>query len=111
RVDAAPRPRPRLVTRIAHRDTDAQAGIRLLQIGDLLPEDEITRRTEPQDQGDPARPADAGEVARDAHHRRDADPRADQDDALRLLPGEHEGAVRCLDLDLVSRLQLVVQPG
>jgi hypothetical protein len=41
----------------------------------------------------------------------DADPAADQNDALGVLACEIEGAVRRFDLDLVTLLELVMQPA
>jgi len=66
-------------------------------------EDEIAGRLESEDQMNRPRPARLGQIAHSAHHRRDANTTSDQNDALSVLAGEVEGAVRRFDLDLVAR--------
>ena len=56
-------------------------------------------------------PTSLGEVARHAHHGRDADARADQDHTFCLCPVEDKGPVRRFDLHLVTYPQFVMQPA
>src|SRR5262249_8082156 len=96
---------------LAHDGRDPEIDVTDLQLGELLPEDEIARRSEGEDHVNLARPADLAEITRHAHHGRDAYAAADQDHALRLSSVKVKGSVRRLDLDLISELQLVMQPS
>src|ERR1051325_6392572 len=89
RIDAARRTRP-LFSGITHGCRHDEVWVARLQSLQLRAKDKIAGRPEAEDEGDPARPARFGEIARDAHQRCDTDSRADQDETLRLLAIENE---------------------
>ena len=111
RVDAATLARPCFITRIAHRDGDAEVGVASLQLLEFLSKNEIAWRPESKDQRDLARPTRLGEITRHAHHGSDPHARADQDHAFRLFSVEDECPVGSFDFYLVAHLQLVMQPA
>src|SRR5215475_3026877 len=111
RIDVADGAGPWLVTRAAHGHRDAETGIARLKLRELIAADEVARRAKAENEVDLAWPADIGEIARNAHHRRDAYAATDQDDAVRLFAAEAKSPVGRLDLDLVANLEIIVQPA
>ena len=110
RIDPADAPGPRLVSRAAHGDGDAEIGVACLELGQFLSKNEVARRPEAEDQVHLARPVRRNEITYHAHQGRNSDAPADQYYAVRFLAAEGEGTIRRFDLDLGSDPEFVVQP-
>src|SRR4029078_7369129 len=86
----------------SHRHGDAKIRATGFELCNLVLEDEIAGSQESEAEVNDGRTARFGQITGGAHHRGDADPAADQNDALGVLACEIEGVVRRFDLDLVS---------
>lgn len=82
-----------------------EPGIAGLGRGDGMTENQVGRGAAAVNEKDFARPRLLSEITGDAHHRRDADASANQDDALRLDASERELADRAPRFDFVPDFQ------